>query len=156
LDIVHKSFITLGKPLRMQDCNVHIRDTLLLAPAGNRSLESLGKLYGGDYNKIKVSSYYKQNMHKLLLEDRKFFTDYAVQDAMITLKHANEMEDFNFNLNKIGLPLSLTSLGESSVELKWKASGYSTDQYQPSNESLLGKVESVQTPKGLMETKAIG
>jgi hypothetical protein len=44
LNIVNKSFVTLGKPLRREQRNIYIRDTLLLAPAGSGSLESLSTL----------------------------------------------------------------------------------------------------------------
>jgi hypothetical protein len=45
LSIVNKSFVTLGKPLKIEGVNVYVRDTMLLSPAGNRSLDSIGKLY---------------------------------------------------------------------------------------------------------------
>jgi hypothetical protein len=45
LGIVNKSFVTLAKPLRIEDSNVCIRDTILLSPAGSGSLDLLGKLY---------------------------------------------------------------------------------------------------------------
>lgn len=34
LSIVNKSFLTLGKPLRLEHMFVYIRDTILLAPQG--------------------------------------------------------------------------------------------------------------------------
>ena len=53
LDIVNKSFVTLGRPIIVDSNKVYIRDTLLLAPAGKKSLASLGNLMG--FNKIDLT-----------------------------------------------------------------------------------------------------
>lgn len=54
LDIVHKNFITLGRPLRYGLSNVYIRDTSLLAPAGKKSLDAIGGIYGEEYKKVVI------------------------------------------------------------------------------------------------------
>jgi len=41
LSIVEKSFVTLGKPWRLNDTFIYIRDTKLLLPGGKR-LKELG------------------------------------------------------------------------------------------------------------------
>jgi hypothetical protein len=43
LDIVAKSFVTRGKPFLFHNVNVHVRDTVLLAPSGSKGLEALGR-----------------------------------------------------------------------------------------------------------------
>lgn len=48
LNIINKSFINLGKPLKYEGVNIYIRDTILLAPANTRSLDAIGKLYESD------------------------------------------------------------------------------------------------------------
>jgi hypothetical protein len=156
LDIVNKSFITLGKSLLIDNSNVHIRDTMLLAPAGNRSLESLGKLYS--CKKLDLSLLEKENMDLLLQTDRHRFEEYAQQDAVITLKHANAMEDFNIRLKEIGVPITLASLGRKYVLSKWRESlpPHTSRGYQISPEISIGNSESVQTPKGLNEIGNIG
>lgn len=154
LNIVSKSFVTIGKPLRIHGSNVHIRDTMLLAPAGNRSLASIGKLYGEEFNKIELTIEEKQNMHLLLKRDKIRFEEYAKLDAVITLKHSNAMEDFNFTLNKIGVPLTLSSLGKDYVLKQWATRGLKG--YQMSKRYLLGDSSILQTPKGLNVTKDIG
>ena len=45
LDIVNKQFVTLKTPLLMNGVNVIIRDTMLLAPGGKKSLASIGTMY---------------------------------------------------------------------------------------------------------------
>ena len=47
MSIINKSFVTLGKPLRVYNSFVYLRDTMLLAPAGKGSLDHLGVLYKG-------------------------------------------------------------------------------------------------------------
>ena len=80
-------------------------------------MESLGKLY--NCKKIDVSQDDKENMDKLLARDRAKFTEYAQQDAVITLKHALSMGDFNIQLKHIGVPITLSSLGRKYVLNKW-------------------------------------
>lgn len=54
LDIVNNCIITLKKPMLIEDVNVYVRDTLLLAPGNNKSLAAIGELYGEDYKKITI------------------------------------------------------------------------------------------------------
>lgn len=117
LNIINKSFITLGKPLQIEGFNVYIRDTVLLAPAGAGSLESLGKLYSneGDFNKISISQDDLTQMSKFLARDKESFEAYALRDAIITLKHAISMEIFNFSIKQLGIPVTLSSVGRNFV-----------------------------------------
>jgi hypothetical protein len=117
LNIVNKAFVTIGKPLRIHDSFVYLRDTMLLAPAGKASLEKLGVLYkeDGDFSKRIVSSEDKAQMGKLLQRDKQAFEEYAIQDAVITLKQALSMEKFNMSINHLGIPLTLTSIRRNYV-----------------------------------------
>lgn len=118
LDIVQKTFVTLGKMKKdlTGDYNVYIRDTTLLAPQGFKSLKSVGSMYEGDFSKIDLPGEYRGNMDKLLEDNPKLFEEYAIQDSIITLKHANTMEDFSIKeTNKAGVPLTLSSLGRDYI-----------------------------------------
>lgn len=118
LSIINKSFVTLGKPLKFSSTNVYIRDTILLAPAGKSSLSELGKLYTedtGDFEKIAISSEDLAKMSEFLKRDPQGFENYAIQDAIITLKHAVSMEKFNFGIKQIGVPVTLASMGRNFV-----------------------------------------
>lgn len=86
LDIVQKSFNSVGKPFNSYNHNIVFRDTMLLAPAGNRSLASIGKLYGEEFEKIELPSHYRSNMDLLLRANKPLFMNYAIRDAIITLK----------------------------------------------------------------------
>jgi hypothetical protein len=122
--------------------NVIIRDTMLLAPQGCRSLEKIGGLYGEDFKKVDIAKdlkeelkekftkdltkeqkekvdlnqYIKENMDLLLKVDKELFDSYAIKDAIIPLIHASYMEDFNFKYQGLGIPLTLSSLGATYVK----------------------------------------
>ena len=153
LSIVNGSFVTLGKPLQFEGRNIHIRDTMLLAPGGNKSLASIGKLYGG-LTKIEISQTDLEDMQGFLERDKEKFIEYAMRDALISLIHASWMEEFHFKNGGIGIPLSLSSLGRSYVKAMWKDESY--EGYQISSSTLLGDVSNAMTPKGLNVIKNIG
>lgn len=148
LNIIARSFITLGKPLVLEGCKskIHIRDTALLAPTGVKSLAALGKIYGEGYNKIDIGSYRENKMRELLEKDKELFEKYGIRDSLITLKHATSMELFNFELGKIGVPLTLSGIGKSYVLKEWSKVHYKG--YQPNNDIILGNFSTVLTPKG--------
>lgn len=152
LDIVNKSFVTLGKPLRIGSSNVIIRDTMLLAPGGKKSLAHLGTLVG--LHKIPLSLSEYEAMDVLLRNDRKKFLEYAKNDAVITLHYANKMEDQLFDSRGLGIPISLSSLSAAFVRDEWEKVGYKGYQVNPL--FLLGDSGVTQTPKGLYVTKDIG
>lgn len=88
LSIVNGSFVTLTKPFCLDGVNIHIRDTMLLAPGGSKSLASIGKLYGTDLEKIQISKTELEDMQSFLKRDRGRFIEYALRDAKISLVHA--------------------------------------------------------------------
>ena len=158
LSIVNKSFITLGKPLKWEGCFIYIRDTILLAPAGASSLGKLGKLYEeeGDFTKREISSSDISNMRAFLERDPKMFEEYAIQDAVISLKHALAMEDFNFKIKQLGVPVTLSSVGKNYVFDEWSNLFEKTLNYQISGDFLMGNADELQTPKGLFASGDIG
>lgn len=155
LTIVNKSFVTTGKGLIRDDCRfiIHVRDTMLLAPGPSKSLKEIGKIYGGDFLKIDLKNDIG-NMKALLAKDPKKFKEYAIRDSLITLKHINTMEEFNFTLFKIGVPQTLSSISKSYIENEWKIINY--DGYQLKNGYSFGKIPSLVSPRGINTSGAIG
>lgn len=151
LDIVHKNFITLGRGLIIENVKVLIRDTSLLAPPGGRSLEKIGEMYGADFNKVKIPDHYRSKMGKLLTEDEELFTKYAIQDSVVTLKHANSMEEFYMDMKRTGVPITISSIGNLYVKNQWN--GFT---YQKSKNVLLGDTHDLNTPQGLNLWKNAG
>jgi hypothetical protein len=64
------------------------------------------------------------------------------------------MEDFNFKIGVVGIPISLSSAGRSYVKNLWREEKY--PGYQISKKYLLGDVASSITPKGMNVIKNIG
>jgi hypothetical protein len=80
----------------------------------------------GDYSKITVSSEDKENMDKFLLRDKESFEKYAIRDALIVLKHSVAMEEFNFTVKQLGVPLTLSSIGRNYVFEEWRSNFQNT------------------------------
>lgn len=120
LSLVSGSFVTLGKALKFDFCKskVNIRDTTLLAPPGSKSLKSIGKSYNEFYHKKDIGSYRGGNMRDLLKNDLARFKEYALQDAVITLKHIVTMEQFYHQVGKVGVPLTLSGISSAYVTTK--------------------------------------
>jgi hypothetical protein len=154
LSIVNGSFVTLRDPLKYCGQNIHIRDTMLLAPGPGKSLAKIGKLYGEGYNKLTISPDNLKDMQSFLDNDRELFIEYALRDALISLVHALWMEEFNFSLGALGIPLTLSSLGRRYVKQIWRDTNYKG--YQISQAYPLGDVSATITPKGLNAVKSIG
>ncbi|KAI1192278.1 hypothetical protein F5X97DRAFT_337677 [Nemania serpens] len=95
----------------MKKLSISINRILYLSPQGCRSLAAVGNIYGGEYKKIDIGKYRQGLMRTLLKEDKDLFEKYALNDSIITLKHASQMEEFNLTVNKIGVPLTLSGIG---------------------------------------------
>jgi hypothetical protein len=154
LNIVNGSFVTLHKPLKICDKYVHVRDTMLLAPAGSKTLAQIGSLYGSDFNKLVVAPKDIERMDEFLESNRSDFVDYALRDALISLIHSFWMEDFCFAIGSIGVPLSLSTIGRKYVKSIWKEDKYRG--YQVSSKYTMGDVSVTMTPKGLNGIKDVG
>ena len=147
LNIISKSYVTLGKPFIYNDSNIIVRDTMLLTPAVSKSLEGIGNLYGEHLKKVVLDERLKSRLDVLISENKKLFVEYALKDALIALVHANSMEDFYFKIGEVGVPLTISSLSEKYVKYQWKNEGYKG--YQVSKKFLLGDTSKFLTPKGL-------
>lgn len=67
------------------------------------SLESLGKLYEteADFTKKNISKEDLNKMSNFLKRDKIAFEEYALQDAVITLKHGLAMENLTSVSNSV-------------------------------------------------------
>lgn len=154
LDLVNKSIITLGKGFRYGKYNVIIRDTMLLAPALQKKLANIGKLY--NFEKIELSEFEKTNMDILLKTKPNKFQEYAMKDSLITLKHALWMEGFYFNINGLGVPTTLSHIGNKFVKEYWIRIGYPGYQLEVAPDYLIGEASIIQTPQGLSKVGDLG
>jgi len=147
LDIVGRSFVTRCKPLTNDSIKskVYIRDTVLIAPMGAKSLAGIGAIYGDEFRKIDIGKYRQEGMKALLNENKELFDLYAIRDSIITLKHASAMEEFYFDIGRLGVPLTISGIGKAYVIQQWDITGY--DGYQLRNDIMTGNLASRLTPK---------
>jgi len=54
-------------------------------------------------------------MSQFLRRDKQAILRVALQDAVITMKHALELEKFNMKYSQLGVPLTLFSIGINYV-----------------------------------------
>lgn len=155
LTIVNKNYVVLGRGLIFEDCRfkLTIRDTMLLAPGSGKALADIGKIYGEEFKKIDLKGY-RGRMKALKEEDPKLFEEYAMRDALITLKHIIAMEEFNEGLNRTGVPLTLSSISKAYVMKEWETLNY--EGYQMGNGYSFGKLTELITPKGLSSSGLMG
>lgn len=66
------------------------------------------------------------------------------------------MEKFNLSVKKIGIPVTLSSMGRSYVLNEWTKVFEKYLPYQLSAEYSFGNADEIQTPKGLFATREIG
>lgn len=153
LDILAGSFVTMGKSVQVGKHAVIIRDTMLLAPGGCKSLAQIGNTY--KLPKMELTGYEISNMDKLKELNPDKFIQYALNDSLITLTHAVWMEAWSFShIKSLGIPITLASVGKKFLLTDWENSNY--DGYQMNPEFTIGDASDVQTPFGLHEFGKIG
>lgn len=101
--------INLGSNYTMA-CSISFRDTMALAPAGSKSLKTLGELIG--IPKVEIRKEDIENMDQFYIKDPKAFTEYAMQDSYVTLKYAN-------SLYSKGIPVTNSSAGATLFKAEW-------------------------------------
>jgi len=106
-------------------------------------LAKIGKIYGDNFRKIDIGLYRAGKMRDLLRDNKELFEKYAIQDSIITLKHASSMEDFYFTVLKIGVPLTLSSVAKAYVLKEWLEVNYKGYQYGKDID-----LSRLMTPKG--------
>jgi hypothetical protein len=153
---IRKSFISLGLPLSIRvffsnseedfvELKTYVRDTILLAPEGKKSLAEVGKLVG--FKKIKLADdpavelNFKKNM-KIVRENKwELFRDYALLDAEICVRYFKLLTKLYRGLtgDKV-LPSTLSSIGINLLIDGWKS------QSPPLNvDEIVGKESSTET-----------
>jgi hypothetical protein len=93
-------------------------------------------------------------MDKLLETDRELFDKYAIQDAVITLIHSWFMEEYNFNLGGVGIPVTISSMASRYLKSVWSKTDYKG--YQVSPNYLLSDMGKTMTPKGISAVGDVG
>lgn len=107
------------------DISVYVRDTILLAPAGRKSLAEIGKLI--EREKIKLSDddeeelHWKKNMKVFRNTDWEAFREYALIDAEISAKYFLKLTQMYQDVTEEDfVPNALSSIGMKLLVKGWK------------------------------------
>jgi hypothetical protein len=111
------------------ELNIRLLDTWLLVPEGSKGLGTLGEMY--DYPKLKVGKApdgqnYIECMDQLLRGAPDLFKRYAIRDAEITARHADELSRFakeELGVGHEGLPCTLSGLSVANLLKQWEELG---------------------------------
>jgi len=154
LDVVNNCLITLKQAIFIDNTNVYIKDTILLAPGNVKSLAAIGNLYGEDFRKINIDKQWYSKMDQFMNKEPLLFKKYAMRDSLITLRHAIFMEDLSFSLGGTSIPITLASLSRLYIHKKWNSIGY--EGYQKDASYLISEADNLLTPKGLLHVGDLG
>jgi hypothetical protein len=137
LSNVRNSLVSLSLPVRIRvqfseeaddtsDINVYVRDTILHAPAGKKSLAGLGTLI--DCEKVKLCDDpvmerdLKSNMSAVRADDWTLFKQYAIADAEISARYYKKLaERVSEVLPGSFAPTALSNIGMKLLVESWKA-----------------------------------
>ncbi len=142
LTSVRNTFVSIDSfiPVRIVDSadeqvanlKLHLRDTLLLAPANAKSLADIGEIVG--LEKIRVADSrateieIKQNMRRFRDSEWQRFRDYAIRDAQVCVRYAEKViRQFSELFIDFKLPLTLTQFGTRLVLDQWDGKGLKAD-----------------------------
>lgn len=105
--------------------NIYIRDTILLAPTGQKSLAELGNLVG--CRKVTLSRdkererYLKENMDVLLRYDWDLFREYALIDAEVCVRYFDTVgRQYEQITGSRRVPTALSNIGVKLLLKQWK------------------------------------
>jgi hypothetical protein len=140
MDSVRKTFVSLAKPIRItcydrnrhgHKIEVHVRDSMLMAPTGKGSLKALGEILG--IEKMELGEGDIERMDVLLKNDPEVYESYALRDAEIAARYCSRMAELNNSLlGEHKIPFTLSSLGVALLFQTWKETGLNPN-------SILGK-----------------
>ena len=88
-------------------------------------------------------------MSAFLERDKVAFEEYALQVAVISLKHALSMESFNWGIKQLAVPVTLSAIGRNSFLDQWSNIFDKHLPYQFYGEYLMSNADEIQTPKGI-------
>lgn len=105
--------------------NVYIRDTILLAPTGQKSLSELGKLVGCPkivlHDNKETEKYLKENMDVLLRHDWDLFREYALIDAEVCVRYFDHLsKQYEKFMGSRRIPSALSNIGTKLLQKQWK------------------------------------
>jgi DNA polymerase type B, organellar and viral len=137
LAAIRSSMVTLGYPIKIrmmfseveedfEELYIHVRDSILMAPAGQRSLAAVGDLMGIEKIKLhddpEVELDMKQNMASVRENLWERFRQYALLDAEISALYFERMMELYQRVSGTNrIPTSLSNIGPQLLVKEWNA-----------------------------------
>lgn len=142
LSNVRNTFASIDSsiPIEVEDHNgeqvakleIHLRDTLLLAPANAKSLADIGEIVG--LEKIKLDDdrtkelFIKEHMKDFRDFSWARFREYAIRDAEVCIRYAEQViRQYNDLFDVFKMPLTLTQFGSQLVLVDWDEANWKPD-----------------------------
>jgi DNA polymerase type B, organellar and viral len=135
---IRKSFIAGRSPLKFRyefskeendfiELNVSVQDTILLAPAGKKSLAQIGTLVGCAKKTLsddpEIERNLKKNMACVLENDWELFKEYAIADAEICVRYYKKINQLYRSLIEDHVaPATLSSIAVNMLLSEWENS----------------------------------
>ncbi len=138
LSNIRNSLVSRGLPIKVRylidgkedhfvEVSVYVRDTILLAPAGRKSLAELGKLIGIEKMVLSedetINKTLKKSMKTVRSMDWPLFRQYAIHDAKISAKYYQVLTKKVVELTGGFAPTALSSIGMTLLIKSWKDAG---------------------------------
>lgn len=99
------------------DCKItfEVGDTMLLLPPSHRSLDKASSLLEDEFRKKDLTQFEKENMDLLLKTNKQRFEDYAIHDAVITLRLFIKLQ-YTLNILNNSESTRYTTIGSATVK----------------------------------------
>ena len=137
LAAIRKSLVTQAYPIKIrimfsedeedfEEINVHVRDSILMAPAGQGSLAAVGELIGREKMKLHEDTAaeleLKRNMKVVRDNCWDLFREYAMLDAEISALYFEKITEFyRANAKTNSIPTSLSNIGVKLLRNEWQS-----------------------------------
>ena len=142
LSNVRNTFVSIDSfiPIEVEDSagtavatlRLHLRDTLLLAPANAKSLADIGEIVG--LEKISLAPTRAQDLqiktHMKEFREASWdkFREYAIRDAQVCVRYAEQVvRQYDALFDEFKLPITLTQFGSKLVLDGWSADGLNSN-----------------------------
>lgn len=157
VDSLQRTLVTVKKPIELTvqgprgkacPAKIHLRDSMLLAGPGSRSLDAVGTAVG--IEKVELpDGYHKSDMRRFYRERPDEFMRYAVTDAIIPPRYMMMWLEIRAHIGVLGGGLPLTVAGEAvrmhvwllkTAEARWRELFFGLEHHRESDGKGRGKM----------------
>ena len=137
LAAIRNSLVTLAYPIKVrigfsddendfEEVDVHVRDSILMAPSGQRSLDAVGKLIGQRKIKLHEDPAVELDLKRNIISVRdnawELFRDYALKDAEISALYYERLTHLYRTVTGTkSIPTALSNIGVKLLLNEWES-----------------------------------